>query len=582
MTDESPAVQQLEGALSGLRKPSELTANAPAAPMIQIDIAAVLKASQAVSCEIIPEKLIETLMTLALEHAGAERGVLIVVRDDALLVEAVAETRQISVHVSLQPDISIPTILPVSLVNTVVRTRETIIVDDATKPNPLAQDEYVARTRPRSLLGLPLVKQGRLIAVIYLENGLTPANFTRRRLAVLELLASQAAISLENARLYADLISENRERRKVEAFLAETQRVSHTGSWRWNVRTGEVQCSAELLRILGLDRMAACPSHTDLLRMVHPEDRLVVKDAFAEAARERRLIRQDLRLVSPGAQSKHVMIIGRPNIDETNEFFLCGTIMDITERCQAEEALRRSQAELARNVRLSTIGELAASIIHEVNQPLTAIVASAEASLRWMDREQPNLVKARQAIVRLTREGKRAGEVISGLRALVQKSKFDLARVDLNEVIREVLALLRDEIGRESVNLDLNLSEAVGAVVADKLQIQQVLLNLIRNGIESMTPIDNRDRVLQVMTDRAGAGEALVTVADTGVGLSADVTDRIFEPLFTTKRDGMGMGLSICRSLVQAHRGRLWASPNGMLGTRFQFTLPLAEVNSAD
>jgi PAS domain S-box-containing protein len=337
--------------------------------MTQIDIATVLKASQAVSCEIIPEKLIESLMTLALEHAGAERGVLIVVRDDALLVEAVAETSRTSIHVSLQPDISISTTLPVSLVNTIVRTREAIIVDDATKPNPFAQDEYVARTRPRSVLGLPLVKQGRLIAVIYLENSLAPATFTRRRLAVLELLASQAAISLENARLYADLISENRERQKVEAFLAETQRVSHTGSWRWNVRTGEVQCSAEQLRILGLDQTAACPSHADLLRMVHPEDRLVVKGAFAEAARERRLIRQDFRLASLGGQLKHVMIIGRPNIDETNEFLFCGTIMDITERCQAEEALSRSQAELARNVRLSTIGELAASIIHEVNQP---------------------------------------------------------------------------------------------------------------------------------------------------------------------------------------------------------------------
>jgi len=405
--------------------------------MTQIDIATVLKASQAVSCEIISEKLIESLMTLALEHAGAARGVLIVVRDGALLVEAVAETSQTSVQVSLQPDISISTILPVSLVKTIVRTREAIIVDDATKPNLFAQDEYVARTRPRSLLGLPLVKQGRLIAVIYLENDLMPATFTPRRLAVLELLASQAAISLENARLYADLISENRERRKVEAFLAETQRVSHTGSWRWNVRTGEVQCSAEQLRILGLDHIAACPSHADLLRMVHPEDRLVVKDAFAEAARERRLIRQDFRLVSLGGQLKHVMIIGRPNIDETNEFFFCGTIMDITERCRAEEALRRSQAELARNVRLSTIGELAASIIHEVNQPLTAIVASAEASLRWLDREQPNLVKVRQAIVRLAGEGKRAGEVISGLRALVQKSKFGLADVDLNGVIRK-------------------------------------------------------------------------------------------------------------------------------------------------
>jgi PAS domain S-box-containing protein len=582
LRDESLAVRQLGDTPSGRRKLSELTASASAAPMTQIDIATVWKASQAVSCEIIPQKLIESLMTLALEHAGAARGVLIVVRDGALLVEAVAKISQTSVHVSLQPDTSISAILPVSLVKTIVRTRETIIVDDASKPNLFTRDEYVARARPRSLLGLPLVKQGRLIAVIYLENDLTPATFTPRRLAVLELLASQAAISLENARLYADLINENRERRKVEAFLAETQRVSHTGSWRWNVRTGEVQCSAEQLRILGLDQMVACPSHADLLRMVHPEDRLVVKDAFAEATRERRLIRRDFRLVSLGGRLKHVLIIGRPNIDETNEFLFCGTMMDITERCQAEEALRRSQAELARNVQLSTIGELAASIIHEVNQPLTAIVASAEASLRWLDREQPNLVKARQAIVRLAQEGKRAGEVISGLRALVQKSKFDLADVDLNEVIREVLALLRDEIGRESVNLDLNLSEAVGAVVADKVQMQQVLLNLIRNGIESMTPIDNRGRVLQVTTDRVGAGEALVTVADTGVGLSADVTDRIFEPLFTTKRDGMGMGLSICRSIVQAHRGRLWASPNGMQGTRFQFTLPLAGVDFAD
>jgi PAS domain S-box-containing protein len=582
LRDESLAVRQLGDTPSGRRKLSELTASASAALMTQIDIATVLKASQAVSCEIIPQKLIESLMTLALEHAGAARGVLIVVRDGALLVEAVAKISQTSVHVSLQPDTSISAILPVSLVKTIVQTRETIIVDDASKPNLFTRDEYVARARPRSLLGLPLVKQGRLIAVIYLENDLTPATFTPRRLAVLELLASQAAISLENARLYADLINENRERRTVEAFLAETQRVSHTGSWRWNVRTGEVQCSAEQLRILGLDQMAACPSHADLLRMVHPEDRLVVKDAFAEATRERRLIRRDFRLVSLGGRLKHVMIIGRPNIDETNEFLFCGTMMDITERCQAEEALRRSQAELARNVQLSTIGELAASIIHEVNQPLTAIVASAEASLRWLDREQPNLVKARQAIVRLAREGKRAGEVISGLRALVQKSKFDLADVDLNEVIREVLALLRDEIGRESVNLDLKLSEAVGAVVADKVQIQQVLLNLIRNGIESMTPIDNRDRVLQVIADRAGVGEALVTVADTGVGLSADVTDRIFEPLFTTKRDGMGMGLSICRSIVQAHRGKLWASPNGKQGTRFRFTLPLAGVNSTD
>jgi PAS domain S-box-containing protein len=574
-------VQQLEGKLSVIHGRSQPTASALVASMTQMDIAAVLKASQAVSSEIIPDKLIEALMTLALEHAGAERGVLVTLKDDALVAEAVAETSKTSVNVVLGPDIIISKLIPVSLVITVARTRERVILDDARKPSPFVQDDYVVQRRPRSILCLPLLKQGKLIAVMYLENSLTSATFAPRRISVLELLATQAAISLENARLYADLIGENRERQKVEASLAEAQRISHTGSWRWNVATGAVQCSDEQLRIFGLDPTASCPSHSDFLKRVYPEDRSIVKEVFADAVRGRHVIRLDFRIVVNG-QIKHVLGVGGPDADESSELFFFGTIMDVTERRQAEEALRHSQAELARNMRLSTIGELTASIVHEVNQPLTAIITNAEASLRWLDRKQPDLDKVHQAIVRLAQDAKRAGEVISGLRALARKSKPDLAVVDLNEVIWEVLRLVRDEIGRGAVNLDVNLSDAVGLVSADKVQLQQVLLNLIRNGIESMAQNHNTDRVLQVVTDRVSVGEAMVTVADTGVGLSADILERIYEPLFTTKRDGMGMGLSICRSIVEAHRGKLWASPNGLQGTKFQFSLPLATAVTVD
>lgn len=224
------------------------------------------------------------------------------------------------------------------------------------------------------------------------------------------------------------------------------------------------------------------------------------------------------------------------------------------------------------------MGELAGSIIHEINQPLAAIVTNAEASLRWLDREVPELDEAREAISDLVRAGRRAADVIKRLNALARKSGFELARIDINGAIQEVLAVLRSELERGGVVLNVELFAGDRPVLADRIQLQQVLLNLIRNGIEAMSNVTDRARNLRISSQPTENGEALVAVEDSGMGLDTATADRVFDPLFTTKPDGMGMGLSICRSIVDAHRGRLWASPCLPHGTVFRFTVPFADV----
>jgi signal transduction histidine kinase len=466
-----------------------------------------------------------------------------------------------------------------------MRTRQRVIIDDARRPNPFAEDAYVVQHRPRSVLCLPLLKQAKLIGLIYLENNLAPATFTPQRTAVLEMLASQAAISLENARLYAELIAENRERRKAEealraseASLAEAQRISHTGNWRWNVRTGAVQWSAQHYVIFGIDPAAEQPSYAVYLRRVHPQDLPVLEQTILRAARETSSFQHEYRIVLPDGSVKYVQSTGHPDIDAGGEVEFVGTVIDITERRHAEEALRRAQAELARVWRLSTMGELAGSIIHEINQPLAAIVTNAEASLRWLDRDVPELDEAREAISDLVRAGRRAADVIKGLNALARKSGFELARIDINDAIQEVLAVLRSELERGGVVLNVELFAGDRPVLADRIQLQQVLLNLIRNGIEAMSNVTDRARNLKISLQPTEDGEALVAVEDSGIGLDAATADRVFDPLFTTKPEGMGMGLSICRSIVDAHRGRLWASPCLPHGTVFRFTVPFADA----
>jgi PAS domain S-box-containing protein len=425
------------------------------------------------------------------------------------------------------------------------------------------------------------VKQGKLVALLYLENHLTPHAFTADRVAVLELVASHAAISLENARLYAELIAENRDRkqaeenlRRSEAELLDAQQISHTGSWRWNTETGVVTWSAELRRIIGVDADVPA-SAPGFLAFVHDEDRPAFEDLLRWAVRERRRFSYEYRMVLHDGSIKHGHSVGRPEISSTGQLEFFGVVMDVTERRHNEEALRTAQAELTRMARLTTMGELAASFAHEINQPLAAIVNNGNAGLRWLNRESPVLEEVRDALSRTVRDASRAADVIRGLRELARKSGPQPTTVHIDDLVREVIALTASEMQRYRVHLRTELNAADLAVVGDRVQLQQVLLNLILNALDAMKAMPDRARELRIFSSRSGSGDALVCVADTGSGLDPALANRIFDPFFTTKTDGLGLGLSICRSIIEAHGGRLWPEPRTPHGTAFQFILPL-------
>ena len=430
-------------------------------PVVQLDVGTVVKASQAVFSEIVPDKLIEALMRIAVEHAGAERGVLIAIRNNEPQIEAEARTGRGVIEVALRHSSITLADLPESVLHYVIRTLESVVLHDASVANLFSRDGYLKRGRTRSILCLPIVKQAKLAGVLYLENNLTAGAFTSDRIAVLELLASQAAISLEHAQLYADLQQENIERKRAE----------------------------------------------DELR-------------------------------------------------------------------RSEASLREAQSELARVTRLTTMGEMAASIAHEVNQPLAGIVTNANASLRWLAGDSPNLVEAREAIRRIIRDGDRAGDVTKRIRALFTKTRAAKERLDINEAIGEVVVLAGSEIRRNRVMLQMQLAADLPPVMGDRVQLQQVVLNLILNGIESMGTIQDRPRELVIRTQRGeGDDEVCVAVQDSGIGLDPKSRERVFDAFHSTKPDGLGLGLSISRSIVEGHGGRLWAVSNEGPGATFQFTL---------
>jgi signal transduction histidine kinase len=261
---------------------------------------------------------------------------------------------------------------------------------------------------------------------------------------------------------------------------------------------------------------------------------------------------------------------------EASDLEFVGAVMDVTERRRAEEALENVQAELARVARLTTLGEFAASLAHEIKQPLAAIVMNAEAGLRWLNRRTPDPDETRLALGSIVKDGRRAADVIEGIRALAKKSGPHLTALDIREAIEEVLALSRGELQRQGVVLHTDLFAGAQPVLGDRVQLQQVLLNLIMNAIQAMRAVTDRGRGLAVSIARADPGHVLVVVEDTGPGLDPVLAQRIFEPFFTTKSDGLGMGLSICRSIIEAHGGRLWASPRAPHGTAFHFTVPIA------
>jgi PAS domain S-box-containing protein len=362
--------------------------------------------------------------------------------------------------------------------------------------------------------------------------------------------------------------------RQNEAYLHESQRLGHMGSWAYNVSSGELFASPELLRIFGRDPDQEKPTTEMFRHYVHPEDRVYADETINKAMREKTDFAFDHRIVLPDGSVKHVYSMAHRVFDESDALVeYIGTVMDVTERKRAEEALRRAQADLAHVSRVNTMGELTASLAHEVNQPIAAAVTNANTCLRWLTRDQPDLEEAREAAMRIVKDGTRAAEIISRVRLLFKKGIPERELVDVNAVIREMIVLLRGEAVLYSISFRADLAVDLPQVMGDRVQLQQVFMNLMLNGIDAMKAVDGA-REVTIRSQRSENEHILLSVSDTGVGLPVQQVDQIFEAFFTTKVQGIGMGLSISRSIVESHGGRLWAAGNSGRGATFHLTLP--------
>jgi PAS domain S-box-containing protein len=710
------------------------------APVEHLDLATVIKVSQAVSGDIVLEKLLETLMRTAIEQSGAVRGLLILSRGAGLRIAAEATTGD-TIAIELRNEPLTATSLPESVVHYVVRTRESVSLDDATTGPPYADDPYIRQRQARSVLCMPLLNQAKLIGVLYLENNLAPRVFAPARIAVLKLLASLAAISLENSRLYGDLQErEAKIRRLVDAniigifiwelegkileandtflrmvgyehedLLSERLRWTNLTPPEWRDRTARaveemkktgtaqpwekeyVRKDGSRVQVLtgsaAFDepRSRGVAFVLDLTERKRAEERLRVQhtvgqilaeavtieevtsrllrvmgeylgwdvgvlwrvDREAEALRcvelwhkesieipEFERVSRDFTFVPglglPGRvwsslepeyipdvvpdenfprgpiaerEGLHAAFgfpillggevlgvieffsreIRRPDQELLNMLATIGSqIGQFIERKRAEAEARENerryrevQAELAHANRVATVGQLSASIAHEVNQPITAAVTYALAARRWLSADPPNFREVDDALSLIVKEGTRAGEVVARIRALIKKVPARRDAVEINDAILEVIALTRTEAANNSVSVQTDLAQDLQFVEGDRVQLQQVTVNLVMNAVEAMGGVGEGTRELLISTRKTEPEGVFVEVRDSGPGLAPVLLERVFDAFYTTKSSGIGMGLSICRSIIEAHGGRLWASANVPRGATFQFTLPV-------
>jgi PAS domain S-box-containing protein len=363
--------------------------------------------------------------------------------------------------------------------------------------------------------------------------------------------------------------------RRSESYLAEAQRLARTGSWAWGVAGGDaLHLSEEWYRIYGFDPEKGTSAWEEKAQRIHPEDRDKWQRAIDRAIDEKSDYEVEMRILLPDGTVKYIHTVGHPVLNASGDVVqFVGTSTDITNRKQAEEALRQAQSDLAHVNRVTTMGELTASLAHEVKQPIAAAVTNANTSLRWLAANPPNLEEARAAATRMVNDGRRAGEIVSRIHLLFKKGTPQRELVDINEVIREMIVLLRNEAMRYSISVRTELEADLPQVVGDRVQLQQVLMNLMINGIDAMKDVDGA-RELAIKSQRAENEQLLVSVSDTGVGLPPQQAEQIFEAFFTTKQHGTGMGLRISRSIVESHGGRLWAADNSPRGASFYLTLP--------
>jgi PAS domain S-box-containing protein len=364
--------------------------------------------------------------------------------------------------------------------------------------------------------------------------------------------------------------------KRSEAYLAEAQRLTHTGSCAIDGTSREIlYWSEEMFRLFSFDPQQGLPLWDQWVQRIHPEDRDKFKMAGDRTFLEKVHCDVEFRTVTPDGTVKQIHGIGHPVLSPSGELVqVVGTMVDVTEHRRADEArerLRQLEADLAHMNRVSTIGELTASLAHEIKQPIGAAVTNAEVCTRLLDRAQPDIGDAREAALEMVKDARRAADIIDRVRSLYQKGSSELETIEVNEAIGEMVIMLQNEANRHSVTVRADLGEGLPVVMADRVQLQQVLLNLMLNGIEAIRDTSGE---LSIKSQLAEDGQLLISVTDTGVGLPTENVDQIFNPFFTTKYKGTGLGLAISRSIVESRGGRIWATPNSGPGATFYFTLP--------
>jgi PAS domain S-box-containing protein len=371
--------------------------------------------------------------------------------------------------------------------------------------------------------------------------------------------------------------------RRSESYLAQAQQLALVGSWAWQIPgMNALHLSEEWYRIYGFDPKDGMPTWEQRLQRIHPEDRARYQAAVNRATADKSGYDVEFRILPPHSTVKFIHSVGQLVLSPSGELLqFVGVAMDVTASRRAEEErerLREQLAHLARLNRVTTMGELTASLAHEINQPIGAAVTNAQACLQFLNRDQPDVPEAREAALEMTRDARRAADIIARVRSLYQKGSSTLEIVDINELIREMVVLLHNEANRNSVTMRTELGEPLPPVMADRVQLQQVFMNLMLNGIEAMQDTAGE---LSIKSQLAEGGQLLLSVSDNGVGLPTGKADDIFSAFLTTKPQGTGLGLAITRSIVESHGGRVWASADSGRGTTFHFTLPQKAVAHA-
>jgi PAS domain S-box-containing protein len=699
--DVGTLLKQIIDQRDALSKTEEATAAqagdiAIAAPTEHLDLATVIAVSQTVSGEIVPQKLLDILLRTAVKYAGAERALLILSRAAGHRIAAEATTANDAVNVRLCDEPITGSLLPETIIRYVQHSRESVILDDAAAPNPFSMDAYIARGKARSVFCLPLTNQAKFIGVLYLESNLGPRTLAPARTAVLKLLASQAAMALENTQLYRDLAErESKIRRLVDANIL--------GICIWNLEGAIVEANEAFLKMLQCgredidsgrlrwpdltpaewreqdERAVAELRSTGTFRSVEKEyyrkdgsrvpvliggalfegsgnegvafvldltERKRAEEALRESERSLRSAIDGIPgLVAILAPNGEVEAVNRQIIDyfgqsleELKNWGTNGTVhcedvprvaevfakaiasgvpyqieqrlrrfdgeyrwfgnhgipirdesgriarwyvllTDIEDRARALARLEEMQSDFARMNRVSMMGELAASLSHEITQPIASAGINASAAYNFMEMQPPDLDEVRQALAGVVGDTTRAAAIIDRIRAHVKKAPPRKERFDLNAAINEIMILARTAITKNGVSVQTRLADGLFPVHGDRVQVQQVVLNLTLNAVEAMGSVETGSRDLSISSEQDAKG-VLVAVRDTGPGVDPAHLERVFQAFYTTKSSGVGMGLSICRSIIHAHGGRLWVEANKPRGAVFQFTLPDAEVRA--